>query len=122
MNRADLLRTQIIGLVHEYYKAAFPTTINPIIQNQLIPVFIDVTIPTYNVDVAQLEEAWSERTGDGTAGVPPAKTTPAGSALNGNRVICLMATTIKVRQLGWSNTHTSAEAVRIAARRLIETI
>ena len=40
----------------------FPTTINPIIQNQLVPVFIDVTIPTYNVDVAQLEDALSERT------------------------------------------------------------
>jgi CDP-4-dehydro-6-deoxyglucose reductase, E1 len=40
----------------------FPTTVNPIIQNHLIPVFIDVTIPTYNVDVAQLEEALSERT------------------------------------------------------------
>jgi CDP-6-deoxy-D-xylo-4-hexulose-3-dehydrase len=42
--------------------AAFPTTVNPIIQNQLVPVFLDVTIPTYNVDVAQLEKACSERT------------------------------------------------------------
>lgn len=42
--------------------AAFPTTVNPIIQNQLVPVFVDVTIPTYNVDVSQLEEARSERT------------------------------------------------------------
>lgn len=40
----------------------FPTTVNPIIQNGLIPVFMDVTIPTYNVDVAQLEDAYSERT------------------------------------------------------------
>jgi CDP-6-deoxy-D-xylo-4-hexulose-3-dehydrase len=40
----------------------FPTTVNPIIQNQLIPVFLDVTIPTYNVDVVQLEEAYSEKT------------------------------------------------------------
>lgn len=40
----------------------FPTTVNPIIQNQLTPVFVDVTIPTYNVDVTQLEEAYSERT------------------------------------------------------------
>lgn len=42
--------------------AGFPTTINPIIQNNLIPVFIDVTIPTYNVDVNYLEAALSSRT------------------------------------------------------------
>ena len=42
--------------------AGFPTTVNPIIQNQLIPVFVDVTIPTYNIDVDQLETARSERT------------------------------------------------------------
>lgn len=42
--------------------AGFPTTVNPIIQNQLVPVFVDVTIPTYNVDVSQLEGALSERT------------------------------------------------------------
>jgi CDP-6-deoxy-D-xylo-4-hexulose-3-dehydrase len=42
--------------------AGFPTTVNPIVQNQLVPVFVDVTIPTYNVDVTQLEEAYSERT------------------------------------------------------------
>ena len=42
--------------------SGFPTTINPIIQNQLVPVFVDVTIPTYNVDVTQLEEAYSEQT------------------------------------------------------------
>ena len=42
--------------------AGFPTTVNPIIQNDLIPVFVDVTIPTYNIDVSQLEEARSERT------------------------------------------------------------
>jgi CDP-6-deoxy-D-xylo-4-hexulose-3-dehydrase len=41
---------------------SFPTTVNPIIQNQLVPVFLDVTVPTYNVDVTQLEEARSERT------------------------------------------------------------
>jgi len=40
----------------------FPTTVNPIIQNNLVPVFVDVTIPTYNVDVTQLEQAYSERT------------------------------------------------------------
>jgi CDP-4-dehydro-6-deoxyglucose reductase, E1 len=40
----------------------FPTTVNPIVQNGLVPVFLDVTIPTYNVDVTQLEEAYSGRT------------------------------------------------------------
>lgn len=42
--------------------AGFPTTVNPIIQNGLTPVFVDVTIPTYNIDVSQLEMARSERT------------------------------------------------------------
>ncbi len=43
--------------------AGFPTTVNPILQNGLIPVFVDVTIPTYNVDAEQLEAALSDRTG-----------------------------------------------------------
>jgi CDP-6-deoxy-D-xylo-4-hexulose-3-dehydrase len=42
--------------------AGFPTTVNPIIQNRLIPVFLDVHVPTYNIDVTQLEEALSPRT------------------------------------------------------------
>ena len=42
--------------------AGFPTTVNPIIQNGLIPVFVDVQIPTYNIDVTQLEAAVSDRT------------------------------------------------------------
>ena len=42
--------------------AGFPTTVNPIFQNGLIPVFVDIEIPTYNVDVTQLEPALSERT------------------------------------------------------------
>ena len=41
--------------------AGFPTTVNPIIQNQCVPVFLDVHIPTYNIDVTQLEEAWSPK-------------------------------------------------------------
>ena len=40
----------------------FPTTLNPILQNQLIPVFVDVTLPTYNVGVTQLDAAYSPRT------------------------------------------------------------
>jgi CDP-6-deoxy-D-xylo-4-hexulose-3-dehydrase len=42
--------------------AGFPTTVNPIIQNRLVPVFVDVQIPTYNVDATQLEAAVSDRT------------------------------------------------------------
>jgi len=42
--------------------AGFPTTVNPIFQNRLVPVFVDVTIPTYEIDVTQLETARSERT------------------------------------------------------------
>src|SRR5688572_22463874 len=40
----------------------FPTTVNPIFQNNLVPVFLDVDIPTYNVDAAQLDAALSDRT------------------------------------------------------------
>ena len=40
----------------------FPTTVNPIIQNNLIPVFIDSRVGDYNLDVDQLEEALSPRT------------------------------------------------------------
>ena len=42
--------------------AGFPTTVTPILQNRLVPVFVDVTLPTYNVDVAMLEEALSRKT------------------------------------------------------------
>ncbi len=42
--------------------AGFPTTVNPIFQNRLIPVFVDVTVPGYEIDVRQLETAVSERT------------------------------------------------------------
>ncbi len=42
--------------------AGFPTTVNPIIQNGLVPVFADVQTPTYNIDATQLEEARSDRT------------------------------------------------------------
>lgn len=42
--------------------AGFPTTVAPIIQYGAVPVFVDVTIPQYNIDVTMLEEALSERT------------------------------------------------------------
>ncbi len=42
--------------------AGFPTTVSPMIQYGAIPVFVDVTIPQYNIDVSMLEEAYSEKT------------------------------------------------------------
>lgn len=42
--------------------AGFPTTVTPIIQYGAVPVFVDVTIPQYNIDVTKLEEALSEKT------------------------------------------------------------
>lgn len=42
--------------------AGFPTTINPIVQNGLIPVFVDVEPATYNIKVDELEEALSDKT------------------------------------------------------------
>ncbi|CAG8998576.1 MAG: dTDP-4-dehydro-2,6-dideoxy-D-glucose 3-dehydratase [Candidatus Celerinatantimonas neptuna] len=42
--------------------AGFPTTVNPIIQNELVPVFVDVNIPTYNVDASLIEAAVSDKT------------------------------------------------------------
>ena len=40
----------------------FPTTIAPIIQYGAVPVFVDVTLPEYNIDIRKLEEARSDRT------------------------------------------------------------
>lgn len=42
--------------------AGFPTTVAPIIQYGAVPVFVDVTIPQYNIDITKLEEAKSEKT------------------------------------------------------------
>lgn len=42
--------------------AGFPTTITPAIQYGAVPVFVDVTIPQYNIDASRLEEALSPRT------------------------------------------------------------
>ncbi len=42
--------------------AGFPTTVTPMIQYGAVPVFMDVTIPQYNIDITRLEEAMSVRT------------------------------------------------------------
>lgn len=42
--------------------AGFPTTVSPMIQYGAVPVFVDVTIPQYNIDVTKLEEAYSKKT------------------------------------------------------------
>ncbi|KAB1064932.1 lipopolysaccharide biosynthesis protein RfbH [Salibacter halophilus] len=42
--------------------AGFPTTVNPLIQQGCKPVFLDVDIPTYNIDVSKLEDAVTDKT------------------------------------------------------------
>jgi CDP-6-deoxy-D-xylo-4-hexulose-3-dehydrase len=42
--------------------AGFPTTVNPIIQNGCVPVFLDIELGTYDIKVSQLEDAYSEKT------------------------------------------------------------
>lgn len=42
--------------------ASFPTTVNPILQYGAVPVFLDVDIPTYQIDITHLEEALSPKT------------------------------------------------------------
>jgi CDP-6-deoxy-D-xylo-4-hexulose-3-dehydrase len=42
--------------------AGFPTTVNPILQFGAVPVFVDIDIPTYNIDVTKIEAALSSKT------------------------------------------------------------
>ena len=42
--------------------AGFPTTVAPIVQYGAVPMFVDITIPQYNIDVTQLEKAYSPQT------------------------------------------------------------
>ena len=42
--------------------AGFPTTVAPIVQNGCVPVFVDVDLETFNVDVTRLEEAVTDKT------------------------------------------------------------
>ncbi len=48
---------EVIGVA-----AGFPTTVNPILQAGAVPVFVDVTLPTYNIDPALIGEAITPRT------------------------------------------------------------
>jgi len=48
---------EVIGVA-----AGFPTTVNPILQFGAVPVFVDVDIPTYNIDAAQIEAAITPKT------------------------------------------------------------
>ncbi|MCR5788253.1 MAG: lipopolysaccharide biosynthesis protein RfbH [Lachnospiraceae bacterium] len=61
---SPLLRERRIGRGDEVITVAagFPTTIAPIIQYGAVPVFVDVTIPQYNIDVTKLEDALSDKT------------------------------------------------------------
>ncbi len=56
-DRAIQLGDEVISVA-----AGFPTTVNPILQAGAVPVLVDVELPTYNVDVAQLEAAVTPRT------------------------------------------------------------
>lgn len=42
--------------------AGFPTTVAPIVQNNLIPVFVDIELGNYNIDISQIEKAITEKT------------------------------------------------------------
>ncbi len=53
INRGDEVITVACG---------FPTTVTPILQYGAVPVFVDVTVPEYNIDVSRLEEALSPKT------------------------------------------------------------
>ena len=61
---SPLLKERRIGRGDEVITVAagFPTTVAPMIQYGVVPVFVDVTIPQYNIDVSKLEEALSQKT------------------------------------------------------------
>ncbi|MCM1089531.1 MAG: lipopolysaccharide biosynthesis protein RfbH [Muribaculum sp.] len=42
--------------------AAFPTTVSPIVQSGAVPVFVDIDIPSYNININEMEKAFSEKT------------------------------------------------------------
>lgn len=61
---SPLLQERAIGRGDEIITVAagFPTTVAPCIQFGAVPVFVDITIPQYNIDITKLEEALSGRT------------------------------------------------------------
>lgn len=61
---SDLLGSRAVKRGDEIITVAagFPTTVTPYVQFGAIPVFVDVTIPQYNIDVTKLEEAYSNKT------------------------------------------------------------
>lgn len=61
---SDKLRERALKPGDEVITTAcgFPTTVNPIVQNGLVPVFLDVHIPTYNMDISLLSEALTAKT------------------------------------------------------------
>ncbi len=61
---SPLLKERQINLGDEVITvaASFPTTVTPVLQLGLIPVFVDITIPEYNLDVSMLEKAYTEKT------------------------------------------------------------
>lgn len=61
---SPLLKERAIGRGDEVITVAagFPTTVTPCILFGAVPVFVDITIPQYNIDITRLEEALSERT------------------------------------------------------------
>lgn len=64
--------------------AGFPSTVNPIIQNGLVPVFVDVELGTYNIDVEQMKKAISPK----TRAIMIAHTLGNPFNLNGVRALC----------------------------------
>ena len=56
------MRGKSKGRGSHYVACGFPTTVNPILQYGAVPVFVDVTVPQYNIDVNKLEQALSQKT------------------------------------------------------------
>ena len=58
----EAIQSRFWVLFEPVQKGCRPTTVTPIIQYGAIPVFVDITIPGYNIDVDMLEKAYSEKT------------------------------------------------------------
>jgi len=62
--RSPLLKKRRLKTADEVITTAcgFPTTLNPILQNNLVPVFVDLELGTYNIDVSKIKRAISKKT------------------------------------------------------------